>query len=169
MSEIIIRDAIPLDSTGIAIVQAYTWLTTYAGLIPDDVLSARVDRVPQQAEYIAARIGQGDVYAVAVCGSAVVGFACASSSRNESFPKDGEIQGLYVLKGFQGRGVGKSLFENCARKLRANGHEHLIVNCLEGNPSEKFYLRMGGSEVGTREDALRGGHVIREKIIRFDI
>lgn len=168
MNGVIIREAIPSDAMGIAIVQAYTWLTTYSGLMPDEILQARIDRVPSQAEHISDRICQGDAYAVAECGGAIVGFVCGSSSRNESYPDDGEIQGLYVLKGFHGRHIGKNLFENCAQKLRRSGCDHLIVNCLKGNSSMGFYQRMGGQVVGERTDAIRG-YEICENIFRFDI
>ena len=153
---------------GIAIVQAYTWLTAYAGLLPDEVLQSRVERVPAQGEYIASQIEHGS-YVVADCAGAIIGFVALSMSRNEDYPKDGEIQALYVLQGFHNRNVGRRLFEYGVRKLQHDGCDHLIVNCLDGNPSMGFYLRMGGKVVGEREDTIRGGFVICEKIIRFDI
>ena len=168
MSEIKIRDAVPADAMGIAIVQAYTWMTAYRGLMPDAVLQSRVNRVPAQAEYLVSQIGDGN-YAVAECAGAIIGFAALSKSRDENYPKDGEIQALYLLQGFHGKKAGRRLFEYCAQKLRMKGCSHLIVNCLNGNPSMGFYLRMGGEIVGERMDTIRGGHIIREKVIRFNL
>lgn len=82
--------------------------------------------------------------------------------------QDGEIDALYLLKGFQGTGLGRKLFETCADALWKEGFARLIVNCLEGNPSLGFYERMGGRAVGERSDTLRG-HVICEKILRFEL
>lgn len=167
--EVKIRDAVPSDAIGIAIVQAYTWLTTYAGLMPDGVLRARVEKVPSQAAYYEGQIPLGERYVVAEAGNAIVGFAVCEASRNEDYPTDGEIQAIYVLKGFQGKGIGRDLFARCIEKLRRAGFDHMILNCLDSNPSIGFYEKMGGYIAGERTDMLRGGHVIREKILRFDI
>ena len=156
------------DAAGIAIVQAYSWLTTYAGLMPQEILDARVGRVREQAEFYGKVIGQGRDYWVAEYGGAVVGFAVSGASRDENFPQDGEIDALYLLKGFQGTGLGRKLFETCADALWKEGFARLIVNCLEGNPSLGFYEHMGGRAVGERSDTLRG-HVICEKILRFEL
>ncbi len=169
MNDIVIRDAVQTDAVGIAIVQAYTWLTTYSGLMPDEVLSARVSRVPEQVDYFAEQIALGRHYFVAECDGTVVGFASDSPSRDEEYHFDGEIQAIYVLQSFHRRMIGRGLFEHCVRKLRSEGFDQMIVNCLDGNPALGFYLRMGGEIVGERKDTIRGGYVICEKIIRFNI
>ena len=164
-----IRQAKASDAMGIAIVQAYTWLTTYRGLMPDEVLESRLNRVSVQAEYLFLQIEKCDSYFVVESMNTVVGFAVCGVSRNEEYPDDGEIQAIYLLKGFQGKEIGMALFERCAEFLRRNGHSHMIVNCLAGNPSMGFYRKMGGVQVGMREDRISGGHVISEHILRFEL
>ena len=164
-----VRKANVDDAVGIAIVQAYTWLTTYAGLLPDEVLQSRVESVPVRAQSYAEQIPKNDSYIVAECGGTVVGFAAYSAARNEDYPDDGEVQAIYVLKGFQRQGVGRQIFERCLFELREKGYSHVILNCLDGNPSLGFYQKMGGVIVGERMDALGGGHMITEKILRFEI
>lgn len=93
--EVSIRKAVQGDALGIAIVQAYTWLTTYAGLMPDEVLRSRVERVPAQAEYYVTQIPQNDCYLVAECAGTVVGFGVYCAARNEAYPDDGEVQAIY--------------------------------------------------------------------------
>lgn len=47
-----IRKAIPSDALGIAIVKAYTWKTTYTGLIPNELINTRIDELKNLAEKI---------------------------------------------------------------------------------------------------------------------
>ena len=130
--EYVIREASISDAMGIAIVQAYTWLTTYCGLMPDEVLESRLNRVSAQADYLFPRAEKCDSYFVVESMNTIVGFAVCGVSRNEEYPDDGEIQAIYLLKGFQGQGIGAALFEHCAEFLRRNGHSRMIVNCLVG-------------------------------------
>jgi hypothetical protein len=65
--------------------------------------------------------------------------------------------------------VGRRIFERCLEELCEQGYCHVILNCLEGNPSLGFYQKIGGIIAGERMDALGGGHVITEKILRFEI
>ena len=54
--DILMRKAKQSDARGIVEVNTYTWLTTYKGLMPDEILDNRVktieDRVTWQAQYI---------------------------------------------------------------------------------------------------------------------
>lgn len=171
MSEkITIRSASPNDATGIAIVQAYTWATAYHNLIPDSLLADRINNVPQNSGRYKSLIEKGDFsYAVAVYNNTVIGFVCYGKSRNEDYPKDGEISALYLLKGFAGKGTGRQMFEFATSQLKQNGYKNMIINCLDGNRSLNFYKHMGGIVVGQREDEILGGHIIAENILRFEL
>lgn len=167
MSEIIIRPAVPEDGLGIAQVQAYTWKTTYAGLMPDAVLDKRIAEIPQRAEKNRERILDGETFFVLESEKKVVGMAVCKPSRNPDYPEDGEIQAIYILKEYQGRGLGRKLFSHCEEYLRKCGHSNMIVNCLDGNPTAHFYGKMGGAEVGKRCDLLGEGVMLHETIFRF--
>ncbi len=164
--EVVIRKAVAKDALGIAMVQGYTWLTTYAGLVPEEVLRERIQGIPQKAEQWAGELAQGKQGLVAAVGETVVGFAYYGPSLNESFAGDGEVYALYLLQPFQGAGTGAALLAACRRELEKQGYGHFIVNCLQGNPARGFYEKMGGVTVGTRQDALGEG-IITEDIWRF--
>ena len=163
-----IRQAVASDATGIAIVAAYTWLTAYKGLMPDSVLEGRVEALPANADRINGLIKNGKSnYAVAVHNGAVIGFASYGDSRNPDF-QGGEINALYVLKGYAGSGTGRKLFEYAVAQLKEKGYRSMIINCLEGNPSIEFYKHMGGVVKGQREDDVFG-HTLKENILQFEI
>ena len=168
INDIEIRQAVATDATGIAIVAAYTWLTAYKGLMPDSVLAGRVDTVPANAQRIKGLIENGKSnYAVAVCDGTVIGFVNWGKSRNEDFT-GGEINAFYLLKGFNGKGIGRKLFDYAVAQLKKDGHKTMIVNCLVGNPSLEIYKHMGGKVVGMRQDDVFG-YMIKENILEFEI
>ena len=168
INDIEIRQAVATDATGIAIVAAYTWLTAYKGLMPDSVLDSRVEALPANADRINGLIKNGrSDYVVAVYNGAVVGFASFGDCRNPDFT-GGEINALYVLKGFAGKGIGRGLFEYATARLKEKGHKSMIINCLDGNPSLEFYKHMGGVVNGQRQDDVFG-HTIKENILQFEI
>lgn len=166
MDAITIRPARSADAMGIAIVQAYTWKTTYTGLMPEEMLQLRLRTLEQTAQHIEDGIRAEGRFFVAECGGAVVGFARYGPSRDARWPADGEVEALYVLQPFQGRGVGRALFARCQAELRRGGFAQMLVNCLEGNPALAFYEKMGGVPAGSRTDAVAGG-VITERVLRF--
>lgn len=168
MNDITIRRARPADAMGIAIVQAYTWKTTYTGLMPEAMLDFRIRHLDRNAQKIEARIRSGSGFFAAECGGAVVGFACWGPSCSAEWPEDGEVQTIYVLQAFQGRGVGRALFLRCQEQLRRAGYRHMYVNCLAGNPARAFYERLGGVRVGSRTDEAVGG-TITEDVLRFPL
>ncbi|MBQ8604674.1 MAG: GNAT family N-acetyltransferase [Oscillospiraceae bacterium] len=168
--KITVRPAAVEDAAGIAIVRAYTWATAYHGLMPDSVLEKRIESVPSAAGRMKSLIESGALsYAVAVADHTVIGFVSWGKSRDERYPDDGEIGALYVLKGYNGMGAGKALFDFAKEDLVQNGYDNMIINCLEGNPSTDFYRHMGGKIVAQRKDEIAGGHIITENVLRFEL
>ena len=166
--EVVIRKAVPEDALGIALVQGYTWLTTYAGLMSESVLRDRLQEIPRRAEQWKEELLQGKRGFVAAAGHTVIGFAYYGPSLNEDFAGDGEVYAIYLLQPFQGTGTGWELFAACRAALNEQGYRHLIVNCLQGKSSAGFSEKLGGKIVGIRQDALGDG-VITEDIWRFAV
>lgn len=168
MDQTVIRRARSADALPIALVQAYTWKTTYAGLMPETVLDAMLDRVPARVQRWKEDLDRAEGFFVAELDGVVTGFASCGKARNPDFSNAGEVFGLYVLKSFQRQGVGKSLLDQCRGVLKARGYSSFLVNCLAGNPSLGFYEAMGGTTVGMRREQL-GGAVLQEHILQFSL
>lgn len=163
-----IQRAIPEDALGIAIVNVYTWKTTYTGLIPNDFIDSRIYRVREIADRNRRDIELENRFIVAKEDNTVIGFAWYGKSRNEAFIDSGEIYALYVLSGFQRKGIGRKIFDYCIEELKKDGYKSLIINCLEGNKSVEFYKHIGGKVVGKSSDEIQGVHLISD-ILLFEI
>ncbi len=144
-----IRIANSRDAHAIAKVHVQAWHETYAGLIADALLDKLTvsgreqnwQRTLELAETKADTFSQTHVF-VAVFNQQVVGFSSAGMSRLDGM--EGEIFTLYVLKDFQGMGIGRALFMAALDTLRQQGLRRIIVGVLETNPSRAFYEHMGG-------------------------
>ena len=153
---ITIRKATPEDALGISIVNVYTWKTTYSGLIPEDFINSRIEKVIEIAERNKREIEEKDNFIVATVDGVIVGFACYGESREEEFINVAEIYAIYVLSGFQGQGIGGKIFTSCIEELKKNRFDSVIINCLKGNKSLEFYKHMGAKIIGEREDKVKG-------------
>ncbi len=163
-----IRKAKPADALGIAIVSAYTWKTAYSGLLPDEMLDSRLLDLPKMAENMKQGIINHNNYIVATVDDTVVGFtALCSPCRNPDYSDSGEIGALYCLKGYNGYGIGRALFEAAVKELVQRGYKTMIIDCLRGNPTLGFYEHLGGKVVAERE-IVRTDHSRIEDVLFYD-
>ena len=166
--EFTIRKATLADALGIAIVSVYTWKTAYSGLLPEEMLDKRLADLPKMVENMKKQIIDRDNYFVATVDDTVVGFtAFCSPCRNPDYADSGEIGALYCLKGYNGYGIGRALFEAAVKELVQRGHKTMIIDCLRGNPTLGFYEHLGGKVVAERE-MVRIDHSRIEDVLFYD-
>ena len=122
---------------GKAYVHWKSWQETYAGLIDQDYL----DRMTlEKCTEIAFRWPENLL--VAMDGDQVVGFAGFGPCRDQSLPETGEVIAIYVLKAYQGKGIGYRLMVEAMEKL--SSFHKVILWVLEGNDKAvSFYERFG--------------------------
>ena len=162
-----IRKAKEIDAGGIVLVYTYTWETTYKGLIPDEILENRRNTIEDRIPTTANSIKEKDNAYVAVDGNKIVGIMTYGKSRDNNYPDSGEIYSIYVLKEYQGLGIGKDLFMNGIKELINKGYNNMILNVLIGNKTINFYEKYSGIKVGQRQDNF-GTTVLTENIMYFD-
>lgn len=174
---IAIRRARTVDAPGIGAVHVASWRSTYAGVLPEPVLTSL--SAPDQAGYYDRIIRGGAVVHVAVASGAdasradaswagrndVVGFITARRRRRGL--AEGEVETLYVLDDFRERGLGRQLLNAAIAHLAARGCNTAFVWVLADNPARWFYERMGGKRVadGTVEV---GGMAVPQIAYRWD-
>jgi GNAT superfamily N-acetyltransferase len=150
-----IRHAIPDDAATLGHIHVATWRTTYTGLMPQHILDGLSEET-STARW-SARLADGLTTAlVAEVAGQVVGFAHGAAERTGDYPPyDAEIYSLYILKEFQGRGLGRQLVVALARELapRFNG---LLIWVIKGNPAQRFYEALGGTLIAEKSFELQG-------------
>ena len=166
MNNFIIRKAIISDVDEIIDVSNKTWITTYKGLLSDKFLNNKINMMDEEKRRLEKSIQVKNNYYVVVVDNRVVGFVSYSKSRNEKYENYGKINALYVLKEYQGLGIGKALFIKGIEELSNLGFENMILNVLDGNNAINFYKYFGGKIIDKRYDYFLD-ELVKENILLF--
>jgi GNAT superfamily N-acetyltransferase len=136
-----IRQATRLDYRGIAKVQVDSWKTTYAGIVPDAYLKSLNydDKEKIWTRILEQGFEYSCTYVVENESNEIIGFASGGKERSGKYTFDAELYTIYLLKGYQGNGLGKRLFSIVCSDLYEKGYSSLLVWFLKDNPSRKFY------------------------------
>jgi ribosomal protein S18 acetylase RimI-like enzyme len=145
-----------------------SWRETYTGVLPDKMLSslsvegrvAMWDQILRQPTTSSSTI----VYLAERDGS-IIGFGSCGAQRTEDLKErgyDGEFSAIYVLREFQGRGIGARLLGKMSLDLIARGFGAAALWVLRENlRARRFYEYHGGQIIAERED-IRDGAVLVE-------
>ncbi len=92
----IIRAATVEDAPGIASVQAESWRTTYAGMVPDDVIAQYGGYDRRVAQWTRMLTGAERTQAIFVVNDhgRIIGFALGGPLRSSDLPYQGELYAL---------------------------------------------------------------------------
>ena len=167
MLDFLIRKAKESDARGIVEVNSYTWFTTYKELMPDELLENRMKTIDDRVPVIAKSIMENDNIYVAIDNDKVIGIMSYGKSRNDEYSESGEIYSIYVLKEYQGFGIGKNLFMIGINELINKGYNSMILNVLSGNSTIKFYEKYCGKKVGEKQDSF-DDTILTEIIMYFE-
>lgn len=84
------------------------------------------------------------------------------NSTNE-YSEYGHLDALYVLKEYQGLGIGKKLFKKGIEKLIEMGYSKMQLECMKGNNTINFYKKYEGHIVNTID------YPIKDEVVKADI
>lgn len=93
-----------------------TWHTTYTDLIPSDYLN-KLSYSKSKAMFENLIKNNINEHIVKILDNKIVGFASYGKERTGNYIYKGEIQAIYVLKEYQGIGIGKQLFFKAIKQL----------------------------------------------------
>ncbi|MGJ5724837.1 GNAT family N-acetyltransferase [Brevibacterium sp. H602] len=114
-----VRPPVPADAAAMARVHVDTWLETYRGIMPDELLDAPdlIDRRRQMWTQILAEADRSKfTCAVAESDGEIVGIAMAGPPENtesaeDERPEDRHLYVLYAYRSMHGTGVGQDLLD----------------------------------------------------------
>ncbi|WP_404447863.1 GNAT family N-acetyltransferase [Sutcliffiella horikoshii] len=152
---IIIRKANLSDTKGIAKVHVESWKTTYANIVPDEYLNNLTYESREQIWITS--IPNGGVYVAENNQGEIVGFSSGGKERSGNYDGfDGELYAIYILKEYQGQGIGKALIQPIIDEIIGMGLNTMLVLVLEDNASRLFYEALGGKKIEDLEVQIAG-------------
>ena len=155
MNDIVIRKATIEDAYGIEYVGANSWYETHTDLMPQAYLEERIKTVEDKIPRAEQLLGNVDTYYVATHNNKVIGILYFDKSQSDKFPNHGYLNSIYVLKEYQGIGLGKKLFIKCLEELINMGYNDMYLECLVGSPTQSFYEKYDGYIVDTVDFPIR--------------
>lgn len=158
-----IRIAQPNDADGIAHVHVDTWRTSYVGIVPDEHLAqlSYEKRAERWRENFATFTPAQFVFVATDESNRVIGFALGGPERENDPIYKGELYGLYLLKEYQRRGIGRQLVVTVVNRLSQAGFRTMLIWVLAENPARDFYAALGGKPVREKMVTI-GGKALRE-------
>jgi ribosomal protein S18 acetylase RimI-like enzyme len=163
-----IRVATLDDAHGLGNMHVASWREAYAGILPDKMLSslsvegrvAMWDQILRQPT----TSGSTVVYLAEREGS-IIGLGSCGAQRTEDLKAkgyDGEFTSIYVLRAFQGQGIGARLLRKMSLDLIGRGISAAALWVLRENlRARRFYEYHSGQVIAEREDD-RGDIVLVE-------
>jgi GNAT superfamily N-acetyltransferase len=135
-----------------------SWPTTYHGIVPSDFLAKLSYTQREQLWYdVLSRPALNTfVYVATEASGNVVGFASAGPERSGNTAYMAELYAIYLLKAFQGQGIGRQLVAAVVKRLVEAGMTSLLLWVLADNPSRRFYAALGGQPVSEKTVTIGG-------------
>lgn len=169
MQQPVIRRADPSDAAVLAELGARTFSDTFAHLYPPEDLSAFLAEAYSLERTKADLTDPAKALWLVEAEGRAVGYALAGPCdlpHPDVTPASGELKRFYLLKDWQGGGVGGRLFAEIMAWLERDGPRDLWIGVWSENfGAQRFYSRHGFSQVG--EYGFRvGGTVDHEFILR---
>lgn len=153
-----IRRARVLDAKGIAKVHVDSWMTTYRNIVPDEYLDGlkyedRERLWNRNLQHSTAFVAENEA-------GEIIGFADGGKERSGDYPGvDGEVYSIYILKAYQGRGVGKLLMQAISKELLNRNIQSMLVWVLKENQSSGFYENLGGKVIDEKYITIAGKQI----------
>jgi len=138
------------DCKGIAEFITIVWNETYKGIVNDKFLEGLKESEKQRWLSAEKNFDENNnmQYIIKDDDGKIIGFLKLNRTDDN---KTIEMQSLYLLKDYQKKGIGRKLFEKAFEEARKLRYKKMKIGCLEGNPSNGFYLKMGGKLIGRRK------------------
>jgi L-amino acid N-acyltransferase YncA len=150
-----IRKAVITDAEGIAKVHVDSWKTTYKNIVPDEYLNQLTYESREQLWKN--NITNSEVFVAENNEGKIVGFSSGGKERTGKYPNYiGELYAIYILKEFQGNGLGKLLVKPIIVELQKQNIDSMMVLVLEDNRSLLFYEALGGKKMDTIKFEISG-------------
>ena len=138
-----VRAATPDDAPSIAAIHVGAWRVAYRNLVPDEVLDGL--SIPQREASWRARIDEGAAtILVAEDAGEVVGWLSLGATRDEDGGDTTELYALYVDPERWRAGIGRSLWDAAAARLRERSAREVTLWVLRDNLRARgFYESVG--------------------------
>ena len=146
--KIIYRKAVAEDAPAVARVHVESWHKSFAGIVPQEFLNNLTVEKREQAFRQRFDETNYKMFVAETEKNGIVGFADFGAARESDFGFEAELYAIYLLREFQGKGIGENLFRLCQKEMIADNFDSMYLMALAVSPYKSFYEKMGGKLIG---------------------
>lgn len=123
-----------------------SWVESYKNIVDEDYLESinTINELQNRKAALINNLKDGSLRYLLKVNNEYVGIFRVRKTKYEGYEDYGELGSLYLQNKVKKNGYGKIMFDRAKRELSQMGYEKMIVGCLEENPSNNFYIHMGG-------------------------
>ena len=146
-----------------------SWVESYKDIVDEGYLESisTINELENRKTALINNLKDGSFRYLLKVNNEYVGIFRVRKTKYEGFEDYGELGSLYLLNKVKKNGYGKIMFDRAKRELSQMGYNKMIVGCLVENPSNSFYIHMGG--VMLKNNPIRiGGQDLYENIYIFE-
>jgi len=154
--EFTIRKAVLDDSEQLGCVMIRSWQSAYRGIVPDnylDTLSVRESAAHFRAQYD--RNINKSIYSAVLDGT-VIGVLSLLPCRDQDLTDTGEIQAIYLLPEYRGKGYGTRIMDFAVEILKAQFSGAMLWTLEANIGARRFYEKCGFAFDGTKKEVTLG-------------
>ena len=162
-----IRKAYPTDAYTLIDIRDKAWKNNYYDILPNDIIYGMHKYREDDIRHLQDQINENNRILVAIDNDKIIGFVFYGKSMKNIYDC-GEIREIYVLSDYQGKGIGKKLFDEAVNCLKQLKFSSFIVSCPVKNKCIDFFIHMGGIKKETFMDKFLN-YPVDCQIIYYDI
>lgn len=159
-----VRESRLEDAAAIAHVHIESWRTTYKGIVPDAFLAtlSYEQRTETWKQWLSSSNPYIFMYVAIDDLERIVGFVSGGKPQQaDESEYNGELYAIYLLKEYQGRGLGHMLVQQLVESMVQAGMDTMFLWVLKDNSARRFYESLGGQLIRTQPITI-GGAVLEE-------
>jgi L-amino acid N-acyltransferase YncA len=155
----LIRDAMEADIPALAQLHVTAWNQTYPNTHSTPTTALR----EQQWRDTFARRDDSWFALVVEDSGRLIGFAKGQHYNEPDLPQfSGELNKLYLLREHHGRGFGRRLIAEVARRFLGEGITSMVLFSEPSNPIGRFFEAMGGEKIFAKNGEFHGAYGWRD-------
>lgn len=153
----------PKDYLTIQAIAHETWYPTFGDILSKDQIKYMLEMM-YSIDSITEQVAQkGHVFLLAKEGENCLGYAAYET--NYKGTNKTKVHKIYILPTAQGKGVGKSLFNEIEKIAKANGNDNLSLNVNRQNKAVDFYEKIGFEKIGIEDIDIGNGFLMEDFIM----
>lgn len=173
-NNLIVRDALYDDIPLIHRMAEVVFRRTYAEILSPAQMEFMMDWMYSE-ENLRTQMDSGHHYFLAFAEGAPAGYVSVQPEGNSGEGSDGSagpifhLQKLYVMPDFQGRGLGRILFDRVVSFVTPSAPCRIELNVNRNNPAVAFYEHIGMRRLRQGDFPIGHGFYMNDYIMGYDI